>query len=73
MRYIDRDEKGKVTGTYNVEQFRGQEELLDNHPDLLFKNRDDLVSETKESMIRERMTKILRDQAIAQLKLEGKL
>lgn len=35
MRYVQRDENGKVIGHFALLQYEGQEALADNHPDLL--------------------------------------
>ena len=72
MRYIDRDENGKVTGSFARKQFEGQESVSDDHSDLKVMKNINKEKEAEGEIIMKEINEFNFQQAIARLRGKGK-
>jgi len=71
MPFVSRKKDGTIYGVYGVCQFKNQEFLLDDSPEVIeFRTEP---ANTDEALIQEKITKMQREAAITKLKEEGKL
>jgi hypothetical protein len=73
IRYIDRDKDGNITGTFAIEQYKGQETLPEDAPEIQAftdSTADDALNEEK---IQNEIFKLTRATAIQNLKDRAEL
>lgn len=73
MPYVDRSEKKNIINVYKCKQSKEQEFLEEDNPELLEFNQNRRDKRKHEDLIRERIHQKAREDAISDLKKEGKL